>query len=129
MIYTVTKGKAILAPKGSKLYLGGQELPTDKFTSAQIQRHLASGYLVATAGSSVELPAPAAPKKKKKRRSRAKPKPVEVASLWAIDPDGLRGHDLEYLNVMIAERDDKLDPFEDAAEAVAWLSQDYEAPE
>lgn len=48
---------------------------------------------------------------------------------WALDPDGLRGKPLEELNVMIKERDDSLPLMETEAEAIAFLSKNYKAPE
>lgn len=54
--------------------------------------------------------------------------PAKQGSLWALDPDGLRGKPLAELNIMVAERKPDERAFEDAAEAVAWLSQDYKEP-
>jgi hypothetical protein len=43
-----------------------------------------------------------------------------------MDPDGIRGMSLDQLNVLILERDDSVELFEDVDEAAAWLSKDFE---
>jgi hypothetical protein len=50
-------------------------------------------------------------------------------SRWSIDPATLRGMTLEQLNVMVAERDEKgeIKAFTTIEEAIAFLSQDFEA--
>jgi len=45
---------------------------------------------------------------------------------WVFDPESLQGIDIDQLNVLIAERDESIEPFEDVDEAIDWLSQDYE---
>lgn len=52
---------------------------------------------------------------------------VKLRSKWDLDPEGLTGMDLDQLNVLVAERDSKVEPFETAEEARDWLSQDFGA--
>lgn len=52
-------------------------------------------------------------------------KPV---GLWNVDPAILESKSLEALNVMIAERDPKLEAFSNRDEAVKRLTSDYVAP-
>jgi hypothetical protein len=47
-------------------------------------------------------------------------------SPWVVNPELLGGKDLMQLNVMIAERDPTVKPFDTEAEAKAFLSADYE---
>lgn len=49
---------------------------------------------------------------------------AQVTSKWVLDPALLEGKTIDELNVMIVERDPKVEPFATAEEAVAWLSQD-----
>lgn len=49
-------------------------------------------------------------------------------SRWTLDPETLKGKDLEQLNVMVKERDENERPFETVPEAVAFLSRDFKPP-
>lgn len=49
----------------------------------------------------------------------------QAISKWSIDPASLTSKTLDELNVMILERDEKIEPFETPEEAVAFLSQDF----
>lgn len=55
-------------------------------------------------------------------------KPDQVTSIWNLDPDTLKDHDLDALNTMILERDGKVVPYSDESEAIAHLSQHYVSP-
>lgn len=44
---------------------------------------------------------------------------------WNVDPATLEGKNLDELNVMVLEKDDSMEPFEDEAEAKAQLSKDF----
>lgn len=134
--------KLKVAPGGSVLirqilYRAGQIIPSGALTAAQIREHVNSGYVVAvrdvvptlTADEAASL---AAPGVTSALAIDAKGSPVSapvLSSKWNLDPEGLRGYDLESLNVMVLERDDSLDPFDTEAEAIAWLSQDYQPPQ
>jgi len=50
---------------------------------------------------------------------------VDLNSVWNLNPAVMETKTLDQLNVLIHERDTALDPFEDKAEAVYWLSRDY----
>lgn len=51
---------------------------------------------------------------------------TQRTSLWDADPASLQGKDLDALNVMIQELDASVEPFATEAEAIAWLSQDFD---
>jgi hypothetical protein len=53
----------------------------------------------------------------------------QEGSIWNLDPAGLQSKTLEQLNVMVGERDAQAQPFETTAEAIAWLSRDFKAPQ
>lgn len=46
-------------------------------------------------------------------------------SIWNLDPATLQTQSLDDLNMMILERDEKVEPFASIDEARAWLSQDF----
>lgn len=48
-------------------------------------------------------------------------------SKWIFDPATLEGKPLEELNVLIKENGPDVEPFETIEEALAWLSQDFNA--
>lgn len=50
-----------------------------------------------------------------------------MQSPWIIDPAAIATKGLDELNVMIMERDAKVVPFNDPAEARAWLSQNWKS--
>ena len=140
MIFKVKKGGSILGPN-NVLYRSGQVVPSGLLSAAQIKEHLSSGYLTALrskppelspeeveAGLSAEEESTDAPPGVETNLGISEEGTPTITSLWAIDPDGLRSMSLDQLNVMIMERDDKVEPFEDLEEAIAWLSQDYEEP-
>jgi hypothetical protein len=49
-------------------------------------------------------------------------------SIWTMDPAPLAYLDLDILNILIMEKDDRVEAFDTKEEAIAWLSQDYVAP-
>ena len=51
--------------------------------------------------------------------------PVSTEGRWTLNPSALEGKSLDELNVMVAERDSSIEPFETSEEAIAHLSQDY----
>lgn len=55
-----------------------------------------------------------------------KPKSITPISPWILDPKTLEGKTLDQLNVMIKEIDPSEDLFEDAKEAISFLSQDFQ---
>lgn len=48
-----------------------------------------------------------------------------LTGIWTCAPETLLEKSLEELNAMIIERDPKIPPFDDKAEAIACLSQDF----
>lgn len=134
----VKKGGSIMGPDG-KVYKGGAIMPPGLLTKSMVLEHVRSGYLEAheerpksMGVKDLELrlsdePEPAPPGVRVDLAVGLSGQP-KVASKWARDPDSLRGMDLDSLNVMVAELDDSVPPFETQGEAVAFLSQDYEAP-
>lgn len=50
-------------------------------------------------------------------------------SIWTVDPAVLEYLDLDILNILILEKDDRVAPFETKEEAIGWLSQDFQAVE
>ncbi len=116
--------KAIVS-KGYSVYHAGRhykeneiiDLPEEKVRSMERSGHVNSKRTVQVPLGGVD--------------SEGKPtkvEKVEVASRFAFDPDGLRGLDLDQLNVMIAERDPSVEPYESVEEATAHLSQDWVEP-
>lgn len=157
MILKVKKGGSIKGPD-NKVYKGGTVIPNGLLTEAMIKEHLASGYLSVLRSPKSVVPTLAEVRAAGYSEEAAKSivadaeaaageelvefapgvedvpgmsdtgKPVKVASKWALDPDALRGVELDQLNVMIIERDAEQQPFDSVEEAIAWLSQDYEEP-
>lgn len=156
MILKVRRGGSIICPKG-KIYKAGSAIPQGVLTAEQVREHIRSGYLEVVRSTKDVIPSidevvaagysrSHAEKIVEEVAERYGEKPVEhppgvepdlgitdegkpvVHPRWSFDPDGLRGHDLDTLNVMILERDGDVDPFESVEEAVAWLSQDYSPP-
>lgn len=84
----------------------------------------------------IEFPDPDAPVNDKSSKidvktteKKAAPKPKrksKVASRRTLDPAKLQGKTLTELNILVADRDANEDPFESEAEAIAWLSADFE---
>jgi len=138
MILKVRKGGSILCPKG-KLFVGGEVIPSGVLSSKQIQQHMKNGFLDVIKGSvatlsveeiEAELGGDGLPPGVEAATSMGENgKPVKIASKWNLDPDGLRGMSLDQLNVMIMERDDSIGLLDTEEEAIALLSEDYEAPE
>lgn len=60
----------------------------------------------------VPVPAPTPPR----------PEPSGAAPIWNLDPEALQGMSLAALNVMIAERNPEIGPFETDEEAIAQLT-------
>lgn len=123
-------------PKRSKIYKPGEEFPEGVLSSEQIKRHIKAGYLVDGSQPAPAIPADLQPRLpgidesgRPAGRAPKAAKPAKSKSIWSMDPDGLRGLDVDQLNVMIAERDDSVEPFETSEEALAFLSADYEGPE
>lgn len=118
MQYRVSENAGCLTPSGKHLAPGSQVDPSD-FSAPRLEQLIRAGFIVEVGDEpkqeSAADEAPPAP---------AKP-PTTVPSRWALDPDGLRGMDVDDLNVMILEIDQDVDPFETAEEAIAWLTQDY----
>lgn len=50
-----------------------------------------------------------------------------AGSKWVLDPATLEGKSLDELNVMVAERDNSIDPLTSIENAVSLLSQDFAA--
>lgn len=138
MILKVKSGGCILV--GHKRYLPGQLIPEGVLTPKQIRQHQQSGYLSVTREAPRQMTAAEIEAESKKAvpdapgvavtpvDSEGKPAP-QLASRWALDPDGLRGMELDALNVMILERDPAMEPADTVEEAIGLLSQDFEAPE
>ena len=147
----------VVAPKcqvnfKGKNWKAGQGIPG--LTRSQQSEHLKSGFMVVkgspeeAAGRFASPPCTVAPIPIGEDGNEGKEKPIEVkapqtiippketeisdskesGSVWVLDPDGLFGKDIEELNVMIAERQPEVDPFDTAEEAITWLSQDYVEP-
>lgn len=53
----------------------------------------------------------------------------QTQSLWIMDPANLESKDLDELNVMIAERDPEIEPFQTVEEAKAQLTKDFKRSE
>lgn len=47
-------------------------------------------------------------------------------SPWTLDPADLAGKDLDELNVIVLDIDQRVEPFDTVEEAIFWLSQDFE---
>ena len=116
MHYRVAKDRGCQTPKG--VYISpGTAIEVGDFGQDRVNRLVEKGYLESYLPEVVQLPAP------KKREGR----PVRtIPSIWVNDPAGIRGMDVDALNIMILERDDSVEPFDTAEEAIAWLSQDFE---
>ena len=56
-----------------------------------------------------------------------KPKAVKVKPRWDMDPKALKRKSLDELNIMIADKDAKVEPFETRSEAIGFLTQDFVA--
>ena len=114
MHYRVTQDRGCQSSTGI-IYAAGQTVDLGEFTGQDlIDRLVAKGFLEAFDPTTPPPPPP------KGRTGRMNP------SIWVVDPSGIRGLDVDQLNVMILERDAKVQPFETVEEASAWLSQDYE---
>ncbi len=116
MHYRVRKDRGSLSPSG-KYYAPGAAIKVGDFGQEHVDHLVEAGYLESYA---VAPPAPPAPPKREGRPVRT------IPSIWVTDPAGIRGMGVDELNIMILERDDSVEPFETAEEAIAWLSQDYE---
>lgn len=148
--YMINKGCSVLMPDGTQL-VGPCEIPakcglTEKF----IQTELVANRYAYPIGSKVaeerlydktppgvdEPPVLAAAESDKitllspsgvSTTSRPVTSVSQPPTPWTLDPTSLNGKTLEQLNVMIQERDDKVEPFQTVEEASAWLSQDFTA--
>ncbi len=116
MNYRVTKDRGCLAPGGAR-YTPLQEIDQSLFTPDRIESLIDSGFL-----ESFD------PARKPDLIERGRTGLV-TPSIWILDPADLQDKNLDELNVMILERDDELDQFETVEEALAWLTQDFEAVE
>lgn len=109
--------KIVVAPNRSILFGVRHLMPGDDVTAVcgeqLAQEHLRSGFAVAqeeTAAAAKTAPA----------------KPPNLSSMkWGLDPDGLTGHTLEHLNLLVGERDPAMPPFETVEEAIAQLSSEF----
>ena len=127
-IYKVRKGGSIkTAPRSpnKKTFVGGEVIPAGVLSKGEIEEHVKSGFLQVIRGRQTHDDAPP-PGHEPLPGIGEDGKPAKVASLWAFDPDGLRARSLDTLNVMVMERDEKIDAFDTVDEAIGWLSQDYE---
>ena len=110
--------KIVVAPNRSVVIRGRLQLfPGDDLVGplgeAQAQEHVKSGFAV------VVPDAPDAP-------SETTTKPPDLsAKKWGMDPDGLTGHTLEHLNLLVRERDPSIEPFATVEEAIAQLSSEF----
>jgi len=113
MHYRVTQDRGCQSPTGV-VYAPGQKIDSGEFDQGLLDRLVAKGFLETYEPNAAPPPAPAG-------------RPVRtIPSIWVMDPAGIRGMSLDQLNIMILELDDSVDLFEDADEAAAWLSKDYE---
>jgi len=108
---------AVMAPKSrkgqpTKIYKPKTFLPDD-YPAHLIKEHMASGHIkeVNLSGIVVAQEAP----------------PVKMYPKWRHDPAGLSKRTLKGLNALIAETDVKHPLAQSKREAIAILSQDYEA--
>lgn len=136
MAIKVRRGGSVMHPNGSRVFSPGEIIPDGLLSKSTVSELVRSGFVVTgkfqqgepdLGGEYFVEHAPgvaAAPR----LASGEGNKGVTTNSPWTLDPDGLRGLDLDMLNVMVQERDASLEPFKDAAEAVGWLSQDYTEP-
>jgi hypothetical protein len=113
MHYRVTQNRGCQSPSGI-IYAPGQKIDSGEFDQGLLDRLVTKGFLETYDPNEAPPPPPVG------RVGRINP------SIWAMDPSGIRGLDVDQLNIMILERDDRIEPFETAEEAAAWLCQDFE---
>jgi len=123
----------------------GATLPPGALSSDQIREHVKSGYLVPLGAGEQDRSIPGVetlqlqddpnydvkaksdkdsqPSIKKVKVTR-KP-PAGVHGKWNMDPKVLEEKNLNQLNVLIKDRDKRRKAFETKADAVNWLSQDF----
>ena len=112
MHYRTTKDRGCQSPSAI-VYGPGEKIDSGEFDQGLLDRLVAKGFLEIYDPSAPPPPPPAG------RTGRVSP------SIWTMDPDGIRGMSLDQLNVLILERDDSVELFEDVDEAAAWLSKDF----
>lgn len=108
MDYYVSEGRGVLTVDGTHLGSGQQ---VDPAAVSDVEALVRGGF--------VRLLDAPEPESEPVGRGRD-----VTPSKWTFDPADLAGKDLDELNVIVLDIDERVDPFDTVEEAVFWLCQD-----
>jgi len=114
--FMVAPGRSLLNPVGGRLIREKSKVDPSIYDPEVFKDYIKSGFVVAYKEETSDEDETARLLENLGPRRTTK---------WNLDPNDLVHKSLKELNVMVAERDPSVEPFETPGEASAFLSQDF----
>lgn len=115
--YMVAPGRSLINPVGGRLFREKTKIDPEIYTADTFKDYIKSGFVVAYREDTSKADETA--------RLLEGVEGPRKTSKWNLDPHTLVSKSLTELNVMVAERDPEIEPFDTPGEASAYLSQDF----